>query len=226
MVNAIIELNPEGWRSRRHGPGTENRSCARPAAWDPGRHQRQHRDGRPDGDVGGIAGAGSRITQHTMPSSFTSCAKPARCSRAGRISANGPNFRSTIRPAAERPRRLYEKIRMCSIAMPAARGSGTGTAIAAKSGGRRIGTETDGSVVCLSSAVRPRRNSNRRSAHQPPGIIPSRTVRTTSGSDGAHGPRRSHPPRRLTGADERDAVTVSSRTKGHSTTRDSSIPAA
>ncbi len=94
--------------------------------------------------------------------------------------------------------------------------SGTGSAVAANLAAIGIGTETDGSVVCPSSAsglvgIKPTLGLISRA-----GIIPiahsqdtsgpmARTVRDAAILLGA-----------LTGADERDPVTVSSRTKGHS----------
>ncbi|HEX9458741.1 MAG TPA: amidase [Thermoanaerobaculia bacterium] len=94
--------------------------------------------------------------------------------------------------------------------------SGTGSAIAANLAAIGIGTETDGSVVCPSSAsglvgIKPTLGLISRA-----GIIPiahsqdtsgpmARTVRDAATLLGV-----------LTGADERDPVTVSSRTKGHS----------
>jgi amidase len=94
--------------------------------------------------------------------------------------------------------------------------SGTGSAVSANLAAIGIGTETDGSVVCPSSAsglvgIKPTLGLISRA-----GIIPiahsqdtsgpmARTVRDAAILLGA-----------LTGADERDPVTVSSRTKGHS----------
>src|SRR4051794_5470422 len=93
--------------------------------------------------------------------------------------------------------------------------SGTGTAIAANLAAIGIGTETDGSVVCPSSAsglvgIKPTLGLISRA-----GIIPIAHSQDTSGPMARTVRDAAILVGVLTGADERDAVTVSSRTKGH-----------
>src|SRR3954462_6292830 len=93
--------------------------------------------------------------------------------------------------------------------------SGTGSAIAANLAAVGIGTETDGSVVCPSSAsglvgIKPTLGLVSRA-----GIIPIAHSQDTSGPMARTVRDAAILLGVLTGADERDAVTVSSRTKGH-----------
>jgi amidase len=93
--------------------------------------------------------------------------------------------------------------------------SGTGSAIAANFAAVGIGTETDGSVVCPSSAsglvgIKPTLGLISRA-----GIIPIAHSQDTSGPMARTVRDAAILLGILTGADERDAVTVSSRTKGH-----------
>jgi amidase len=93
--------------------------------------------------------------------------------------------------------------------------SGTGSAIAANLAAVGIGTETDGSVVCPSSAsglvgIKPTLGLISRS-----GIIPIAHSQDTSGPMARTVRDAAILLGILTGADENDAVTVSSRTKGH-----------
>ena len=93
--------------------------------------------------------------------------------------------------------------------------SGTGTAIAANLAAVGIGTETDGSVVCPSSAsglvgIKPTLGLISRA-----GIIPIAHSQDTSGPMARTVRDAAILLGILTGADERDPVTVSSRTKGH-----------
>jgi amidase len=93
--------------------------------------------------------------------------------------------------------------------------SGTGSAIAANLAAIGIGTETDGSVVCPSSAsglvgIKPTLGLISRS-----GIIPIAHSQDTSGPMARTVRDAAILLGVLTGADERDPVTVSSRTKGH-----------
>jgi amidase len=93
--------------------------------------------------------------------------------------------------------------------------SGTGSAIAANLAAVGIGTETDGSVVCPSSAsglvgIKPTLGLISRA-----GIIPIAHSQDTSGPMARTVRDAAILLGILTGADERDAVTVSSRTKGH-----------
>ncbi|HEX3577421.1 MAG TPA: amidase [Thermoanaerobaculia bacterium] len=93
--------------------------------------------------------------------------------------------------------------------------SGTGTAIAANLAAVGIGTETDGSVVCPSSAsglvgIKPTLGLISRA-----GIIPVAHSQDTSGPMARTVRDAAILLGILTGADERDPVTVSSRTKGH-----------
>ena len=93
--------------------------------------------------------------------------------------------------------------------------SGTGTAIAANFAAIGIGTETDGSVVCPSSAsglvgIKPTLGLISRA-----GIIPIAHSQDTSGPMARTVRDAAILLGILTGADERDPVTVSSRTKGH-----------
>jgi amidase len=93
--------------------------------------------------------------------------------------------------------------------------SGTGTAIAANLAAVGIGTETDGSVVCPSSAsglvgIKPTLGLISRA-----GIIPIAHSQDTSGPMARTVRDAAILLGVLTGADERDPVTVSSRTKGH-----------
>ena len=94
--------------------------------------------------------------------------------------------------------------------------SGTGSAIAANLAAIGIGTETDGSVVCPSSAsglvgIKPTLGLISRA-----GIIPIAHSQDTSGPMARTVRDAAILLGILTGADERDPVTVSSRTKGHS----------
>jgi amidase len=94
--------------------------------------------------------------------------------------------------------------------------SGTGSAIAANLAAIGIGTETDGSVVCPSSAsglvgIKPTLGLISRA-----GIIPIAHSQDTSGPMARTVRDAAILLGVLTGADERDPVTVSSRTKGHS----------
>ncbi|HEX7680577.1 MAG TPA: amidase [Thermoanaerobaculia bacterium] len=94
--------------------------------------------------------------------------------------------------------------------------SGTGAAIAASLAAIGIGTETDGSVVCPSSAsglvgIKPTLGLISRA-----GIIPIAHSQDTSGPMARTVRDAAILLGVLTGADERDPVTVSSRTKGHS----------
>src|SRR4051812_45805522 len=93
--------------------------------------------------------------------------------------------------------------------------SGTGSAIAANLATVGIGTETDGSVVCPSSAsglvgIKPTLGLVSRA-----GIIPIAHSQDTSGPMARTVRDAAILLGILTGADERDPVTVSSRTKGH-----------
>jgi amidase len=93
--------------------------------------------------------------------------------------------------------------------------SGTGSAIAANLAAVGIGTETDGSVVCPSSAsglvgIKPTLGLISRA-----GIIPIAHSQDTSGPMARTVRDAAILLGILTGADERDPVTVSSRTKGH-----------
>jgi amidase len=93
--------------------------------------------------------------------------------------------------------------------------SGTGSAIAANLAAIGIGTETDGSVVCPSSAsglvgIKPTLGLISRA-----GIIPIAHSQDTSGPMARTVRDAAILLGILTGADERDPVTVSSRTKGH-----------
>jgi amidase len=93
--------------------------------------------------------------------------------------------------------------------------SGTGSAIAANLAAVGIGTETDGSVVCPSSAsglvgIKPTLGLISRA-----GIIPIAHSQDTSGPMARTVRDAAIFLGILTGADERDPVTVSSRTKGH-----------
>src|SRR5947209_1742781 len=93
--------------------------------------------------------------------------------------------------------------------------SGTGSAIAANLAAIGIGTETDGSVVCPSSAsglvgIKPTLGLISRA-----GIIPIAHRQDTSGPMARTVRDAAILLGILTGADERDPVTVSSRTKGH-----------
>jgi amidase len=93
--------------------------------------------------------------------------------------------------------------------------SGTGSAIAANLAAVGIGTETDGSVVCPSSAsglvgIKPTLGLVSRA-----GIIPIAHSQDTSGPMARTVRDAAILLGVLTGADERDPVTVSSRTKGH-----------
>jgi len=93
--------------------------------------------------------------------------------------------------------------------------SGTGSAIAANLATVGIGTETDGSVVCPSSAsglvgIKPTLGLISRA-----GIIPIAHSQDTSGPMARTVRDAAILLGVLTGADERDPVTVSSRTKGH-----------
>jgi len=93
--------------------------------------------------------------------------------------------------------------------------SGTGSAIAANLATVGIGTETDGSVVCPSSAsglvgIKPTLGLISRA-----GIIPIAHSQDTSGPMARTVRDAAILLGILTGADERDPVTVSSRTKGH-----------
>jgi len=93
--------------------------------------------------------------------------------------------------------------------------SGTGSAIAANLAAVGIGTETDGSVVCPSSAsglvgIKPTLGLISRA-----GIIPIAHSQDTSGPMARTIRDAAILLGVLTGADERDPVTVSSRTKGH-----------
>ncbi|MDP9361482.1 MAG: amidase, partial [Acidobacteriota bacterium] len=93
--------------------------------------------------------------------------------------------------------------------------SGTGTAIAANLAAIGIGTETDGSVVCPSSAsglvgIKPTLGLISRA-----GIIPIAHSQDTSGPMARTVRDAAILLGILTGADERDPVTVSSRSKGH-----------
>ncbi len=94
--------------------------------------------------------------------------------------------------------------------------SGTGAAIAANLAAIGIGTETDGSVVCPSSAsglvgIKPTLGLISRA-----GIIPIAHSQDTSGPMARTVRDAAILLGVLTGADERDPVTVSSRTKGQS----------
>ena len=94
--------------------------------------------------------------------------------------------------------------------------SGTGSAIAANLAAIGIGTETDGSVVCPSSAsglvgIKPTLGLISRA-----GIIPIAHSQDTSGPMARTVRDAAILLGILTGADERDPVTKSSRTKGHS----------
>ena len=93
--------------------------------------------------------------------------------------------------------------------------SGTGTAVAANLAAIGIGTETDGSVVCPSSAsglvgIKPTLGLISRA-----GIIPIAHSQDTSGPMARTVRDAAILLGILTGADERDPVTVSSRSKGH-----------
>jgi Asp-tRNAAsn/Glu-tRNAGln amidotransferase A subunit and related amidases len=93
--------------------------------------------------------------------------------------------------------------------------SGTGTAVAANLAAIGIGTETDGSVVCPSSAsglvgIKPTLGLISRA-----GIIPIAHSQDTSGPMARTVRDAAILLGVLTGADERDPVTASSRTKGH-----------
>jgi amidase len=93
--------------------------------------------------------------------------------------------------------------------------SGTGSAIAANLAAVGIGTETDGSVVCPSSAsglvgIKPTLGLISRA-----GVIPIAHSQDTSGPMARTVRDAAILLGILTGADERDPVTVSSRTKGH-----------
>jgi len=93
--------------------------------------------------------------------------------------------------------------------------SGTGSAVAANLAAVGIGTETDGSVVCPSSAsglvgIKPTLGLVSRA-----GIIPIAHSQDTSGPMARTVRDAAILLGILTGADERDPVTVSSRTKGH-----------
>ena len=94
--------------------------------------------------------------------------------------------------------------------------SGTGSAIAANLAAIGVGTETDGSVVCPSSAsglvgIKPTLGLISRA-----GIIPIAHSQDTSGPMARTVRDAAILLGILTGADERDPITVSSRTKGHS----------
>jgi amidase len=94
--------------------------------------------------------------------------------------------------------------------------SGTGSAIAANLAAIGVGTETDGSVVCPSSAsglvgIKPTLGLISRA-----GIIPIAHSQDTSGPMARTVRDAAILLGILTGADERDAITKSSRTKGHS----------
>jgi amidase len=94
--------------------------------------------------------------------------------------------------------------------------SGTGAAVAANLAAIGIGTETDGSVVCPSSAsglvgIKPTLGLISRA-----GIIPIAHSQDTSGPMARTIRDAALLLGILTGADERDPITVSSRTKGHS----------
>ena len=94
--------------------------------------------------------------------------------------------------------------------------SGTGTAIAASFAAVGVGTETDGSVVCPSSAsglvgIKPTLGLISRA-----GIIPIAHSQDTSGPMARSVRDAAILLGVLTGADERDPITVSSRSKGHS----------
>jgi amidase len=93
--------------------------------------------------------------------------------------------------------------------------SGTGTAVAANLAAIGIGTETDGSVVCPSSAsglvgIKPTLGLISRA-----GIIPIAHSQDTSGPMARTVRDAAILLGILTGADERDPITQSSRTKGH-----------
>jgi amidase len=93
--------------------------------------------------------------------------------------------------------------------------SGTGTAVAANLAAIGIGTETDGSVVCPSSAsglvgIKPTLGLISRA-----GIIPIAHSQDTSGPMARTVRDAAILLGVLTGADERDPITQSSRTKGH-----------
>jgi amidase len=93
--------------------------------------------------------------------------------------------------------------------------SGTGTAIAANLAAIGIGTETDGSVVCPSSAsglvgIKPTLGLISRA-----GIIPIAHSQDTSGPMARNVRDAAILLGILTGADERDPITASSRSKGH-----------
>jgi amidase len=94
--------------------------------------------------------------------------------------------------------------------------SGTGSAIAANLAAIGVGTETDGSVVCPSSAsglvgIKPTLGLISRA-----GIIPIAHSQDTSGPMARTVRDAAILLGILTGADERDPITKSSRTKGHS----------
>ena len=151
-VNSVIELNPDALAIAASArPGAQGQGRARPAARDSRPDQGQHRHRRPHADHGRIAGAGG-----FAPAKDSFVAQKLREAGAvilGKTNlSEWANIRSSHSVSGWSGRGGLTRNPYALDRNPCGSSSGSGAATAANLCALAVGTETDGSVVCPSSA--------------------------------------------------------------------------
>ena len=156
-LRSVIEINPDArshrGRARRRAEGE---GAAGAAPRHPGPHQGQHRHRRPDDDdAGSLALEGSIAPRDAF---VVERLRAAGAVILGKTNlSEWANFRSTKSASGWSARGGQVRNPYVLDRNACGSSSGTGAAIAANLAAVGVGTETDGSIVCPSSADRARR---------------------------------------------------------------------